>query len=39
VAVALIVVHWSHRAIDRNLVKIGTAEANQLGIGIGEQAG
>ena len=37
-AIALIVVHWCHRAIDRNLVKIGTAETNQLGIRVGEQA-
>jgi hypothetical protein len=36
-AVALIVVQWRHRPIDRDLVEVGAAEAEELGIGVGEQ--
>ena len=35
--VALIIVYWYHRAINRNLMKIGTTQPNQLGIGIGKE--
>jgi hypothetical protein len=38
VPVALVVVHGCHRPIDRDLVEIGPAEANELGVGVREQA-
>ena len=36
--VALIVVERRHRSIDRDLVEVGPAEAQELGVGVGEQA-
>ena len=38
VAIALVVVDRHYRAVDRYLLEVGSAEADELCIGIGEQA-